>query len=50
VFALFEDLVSQGKTMMVVTHDQSLSARTERVLHLLDGRLDQDQNNGKWTR
>ena len=50
VFALFEDLVSQGKTMMVVTHDRSLSSRTQRVLHLLDGRLDLDQNNGKWTR
>ena len=53
VFALFEDLVSQGKTLMVVTHDRSLSSRTERVIHLLDGRIHRDQNNGnngKWTR
>jgi len=50
VFALFEELVSQGKTLMVVTHDRSLSARTERVIHLLDGRLHRDENNGKWTR
>jgi putative ABC transport system ATP-binding protein len=46
VFALFEDLVNRGKTLMVVTHDRSLSGRTERVLHLLDGRLHRDQNNG----
>jgi len=46
VFALFEQLVSEGKTIMVVTHDQSLSERMERVLHLLDGRIDRDQNNG----
>jgi len=46
VFALFEELVIQGKTLMVVTHDQSLSERTERILHLLDGRLDRDVNNG----
>jgi len=46
VFALFEDLVSQGKTLMIVTHDRSLSERTERVLHLLDGRIHRDQNNG----
>jgi putative ABC transport system ATP-binding protein len=46
VFALFEDLVSQGKTLMVVTHDRSLSARAERVLHLLDGRIHRDENNG----
>jgi putative ABC transport system ATP-binding protein len=50
VFVLFEKLVDQGKTLLVVTHDRSLSARTERVLHLLDGRLHRDENNGKWTR
>ncbi len=50
VFVLFENLVAQGKTLMVVTHDRSLSARTERVLHLLDGRLHRDENNGRWTR
>ena len=47
LFALFDELVAQGKTLMIVTHDQSLSARTERVLHLLDGRVHRDQNNGK---
>jgi putative ABC transport system ATP-binding protein len=46
VFTLFESLVDQGKTLLIVTHDRSLSKRTERVLHLLDGRLDKDQNNG----
>jgi putative ABC transport system ATP-binding protein len=46
VFTLFESLVDQGKTLVIVTHDRSLSGRTERVLHLLDGRLDRDQSNG----
>jgi ABC-type lipoprotein export system ATPase subunit len=46
VFALFEKLVARGKTLMIVTHDRSLSGRTERVLHLLDGRLHRDQSNG----
>jgi putative ABC transport system ATP-binding protein len=46
VFTLFQRLVDQGKTLMVVTHDRSLSTRTERVLHILDGRLDRDVNNG----
>jgi putative ABC transport system ATP-binding protein len=50
LFALFDALVAQGKTLIVVTHDRSLSARTERVLHLLDGRLHRDENNGRWTR
>ncbi len=44
VFALFERLVAQGKTLLVVTHDQSLSARTGRVIHLLDGRLCRDES------
>jgi len=46
VFALFEGLVGRGKTLMVVTHDRQLSGRTERVLHLLDGRLHRDESNG----
>jgi putative ABC transport system ATP-binding protein len=46
VFGLFEGLVDDGKTLLIVTHDRSLSERTERVLHLLDGRLDRDQDNG----
>jgi putative ABC transport system ATP-binding protein len=46
VFALFEELVGRGKTLMVVTHDRQLSGRTERVLHLLDGYLHRDENNG----
>jgi putative ABC transport system ATP-binding protein len=47
VFSLFEDLVAQGKTLMIVTHDRGLSTRTGRVLHLLDGRLHRDENNGR---
>jgi putative ABC transport system ATP-binding protein len=50
LFELFDALVAQGKTLIVVTHDRSLSTRTERVLHLLDGRLHRDENNGRWTR
>ncbi|NLE43725.1 MAG: ABC transporter ATP-binding protein [Chloroflexi bacterium] len=47
VLALFEDLVAQGRTLMMVTHDPSLSVRSQRVLHIRDGRLDRDQNNGR---
>ena len=46
VFRLFGTLVSQGKTLIVVTHDVGLSERTERVLHIRDGRLAHDQRNG----
>jgi len=50
LFKLFDQLVVQGKTLVVVTHDRTLSARSERLLHILDGRIHRDVNNGKWTR
>jgi predicted ABC-type transport system involved in lysophospholipase L1 biosynthesis ATPase subunit len=43
---LFERLVDQGKTLVIVTHDLSLSARMGRALHLLNGRIHRDNNNG----
>jgi putative ABC transport system ATP-binding protein len=46
VFLLFERLVDQGKTLVIVTHDLSLSARMGRALHLLNGRIHRDNNNG----
>ena len=44
---LFEYLVALGKTLIIVTHDRSLSERTKRVIHLLDGRIARDHKNGK---
>lgn len=46
MLTLFEELSDQGKTLLIVTHDQSLSARAPRVLHILDGRIDRDENGG----
>ncbi len=38
VFALFEKLVrEQGQTIVVVTHDARLAARTDRIIRLQDG-------------
>jgi len=39
VISLFADLVSAGMTVLVVTHEERLSARASRVLHLEGGRL-----------
>jgi lipoprotein-releasing system ATP-binding protein len=40
VFALMLDLAHrQGTAFIVVTHDESLAARCDRVLHLVQGRL-----------
>lgn len=37
VFSLFEDLVSDGKTVLMVTHDRDLANRTRRIVTLADG-------------
>jgi putative ABC transport system ATP-binding protein len=39
VFQLLTDLVAQGKTVVMVTHDSSLAKRTSRSMILSDGEL-----------
>jgi putative ABC transport system ATP-binding protein len=39
IFEVFEHLVARGKTILMVTHDASLSPRFSRHLHLVDGAL-----------
>jgi ABC-type lipoprotein export system ATPase subunit len=39
VFALFNDLVSKGKTIIIVTHDSSLARRTHRTALITDGEI-----------
>ncbi len=39
VFKLFMDLVAQGKTIIVVTHDSGLAKRTQRTALITDGEI-----------
>jgi ABC-type lipoprotein export system ATPase subunit len=39
VFQLFRDLVAQGKTIIVVTHDSGLAKRTNRTALIADGEI-----------
>jgi len=39
VLNLFDDLVAQGKTVVIVTHDPELMARTRRTILLSDGEI-----------
>jgi len=39
IFALFEELVAQGKTIVMVTHDKDLAGLIPRVEEVRDGRL-----------
>lgn len=39
VFGLFERLVQQHKTIIMVTHDNDLASRVRRALHVADGEI-----------
>jgi ABC-type lipoprotein export system ATPase subunit len=39
VFALFNELISQGKTIIIVTHDSGLAKRTNRTALITDGEI-----------
>ena len=43
VFALFEDLVAEGKTILMVTHDSDLADRVMRKVTLADGVIVSDE-------
>ncbi len=42
IFAIFEELVRQGKTIVMVTHDQGLARRVSRTLQIADGKVSAD--------
>jgi putative ABC transport system ATP-binding protein len=44
MFALFQDIVAQGKTMVMVTHDAGLANLLPRVIQVLDGQVSEHTN------
>jgi putative ABC transport system ATP-binding protein len=42
ILEIFDDLNKQGKTFIMVTHDESIAARTMRVIRLRDGEVVSD--------
>ncbi|MFO1539062.1 MAG: ABC transporter ATP-binding protein [Chloroflexota bacterium] len=49
VFALFRGLAASGKTVVMVTHDSELAARTGRAIRMVDGRIVDDGRAGHGT-
>lgn len=45
VFHLFENLVCEGKTIVMVTHDDDLARRATRTLTISDGHIVSDRSN-----
>ena len=40
ILGILDRLHKNGKTLIIVTHDQTVSRRAQRIIHLLDGRID----------
>ena len=49
IFSLFESLVADGKTILMVTHDRDLAQRVGRTVIIADGKIVNPQNGkGAW--
>jgi putative ABC transport system ATP-binding protein len=45
ILSILDKLHEQGKTLIAVTHDESIAAGAERVIRLLDGRIQREEYN-----
>jgi len=42
IMELIGELHRQGNTIIVVTHEADIAARANRVIHMLDGKINED--------
>jgi putative ABC transport system ATP-binding protein len=49
ILQLFDELVSAGRTILLVTHDPSVAERCQRVIQLHDGRIARDERKSRAT-
>ncbi len=48
IMDILGELNTEGTTIMLVTHDAKVAARTSRVLYLIDGRIVGDRHQGRY--
>jgi putative ABC transport system ATP-binding protein len=49
IMDIIGELNAEGMTIMLVTHDAKVAARTARVLYMIDGQIVGDRNQGTYT-
>ncbi len=47
IFSIFDDLIAQGKTILMVSHDRMLAKRVDRVIELESGQIISDNGGEK---
>jgi len=48
IMDIFKDINESGSTIMLVTHDVKVASKTERVLFMIDGKIEGEYNLGKF--
>ena len=43
IMALFDRLVNQGNTIILVTHERDIAAHADRIIHIRDGQVESDE-------
>ncbi len=46
IMDLLHELHDRGRTIVMVTHEPEIAEHTQRVIHILDGKVDKDYKNG----
>jgi putative ABC transport system ATP-binding protein len=41
ILSLLDEIHGAGKTLILVTHDESVAARAHRIIHIRDGRVEE---------
>jgi len=44
IMAIFKELNEEGRTVVMITHEEGLARQTNRIIKLLDGRIISDEN------
>ncbi len=45
IMKVFDQLVAQGNTILLVTHEPDICKHAERVIHIRDGMVESDERN-----
>lgn len=47
IMRLFQGLQKQGHTIVMITHESSVASWAQRIIHLKDGKIEKEEENGK---